>query len=114
MVQHSLVAMLEMVREGVFTLEEVVEKMCHAPARMFNIERRGYVKEGYQADLVLVDPDAPWTVSKDNLRYKCGWSPFEGQRFHARVLRTWVNGHLVFDGERVDTAVRGERLLFAR
>lgn len=114
LVQHSLVAMLEMVREGVFTLEEVVEKMCHAPARMFNIERRGYVKEGYQADLVLVDPDAPWTVAKENLRYKCGWSPFEGQCFHARVLRTWVNGHLAFDGERVDTAVRGERLLFAR
>ena len=114
LVQHSLVALLQLAREGVYTIEPVVEKMCHAPARLFRIERRGFVREGCSADLVLVDPDAPWTVSKDNLLYKCGWSPFEGTRFNARVLRTWVNGQLVYADGKVDTRVRGMRMTFDR
>lgn len=114
LVQHSLVAMLELARQGVFTVTEVVEKLCHAPARLFNIHGRGYVREGHAADLVLVDPEAPWTVERAGLVYKCGWSPFEGQRFHARVLRTWVNGHAAFADGRVRHEVRGERLLFDR
>ncbi|MFT3884113.1 MAG: dihydroorotase [Flavobacteriales bacterium] len=114
LVQHSLVAMLELMHEGVFTLHQVVEKMCHAPARLFAIQRRGFIREGYQADLVLVDLDAPWTVEQAGLEYKCGWSPLEGQRFRARVLRTWVNGNTAYADGRVDRSVRGERLLFDR
>ncbi len=114
LVQHALPAMLELAREGVFTMEQVVEKMCHAPARMFNVADRGYVREGYKADLVLVDLDVPWTVTREGLLSKCGWSPFEGQRFHARVARTWVNGRTVYADGRVDPSVRGERLLFDR
>lgn len=114
LVQHALVAMLELVHEGVYTVEQVVEKMCHAPARLFKVHRRGFVREGHAADLVLVDPQAPWVVTKENLLYKCGWSPFEGTRFRSRVLRTWVNGRSVFADGRVDDAVRGERLIFER
>ncbi len=114
LVQHSLVAMLELARQGVFTVTEVVEKLCHAPARMFNIGERGHVREGHAADVVLVDPGSPWTVERSGLEYKCGWSPFEGQRFHARVLRTWVNGHLAYADGRVRHEVRGERLRFDR
>lgn len=114
LVQHALVAMLELVHEGVFTLEQVVEKMCHAPARMFAVKDRGYVREGYKADLVLMDMDAPWTVDRSNILSKCGWSPFEGYRFRARVLNTWVNGRMVYADGRVDRSARGERLLFNR
>jgi dihydroorotase len=114
LIQHSLVAMLELVREGVFTLELAVEKLSHAPARLFKVDRRGFVREGYHADLVLVDPHAPWTVSEEQLLSKCGWSPFTGQRFHARVLNTWVNGHMVYADGLVDRDVRGERLMFDR
>ena len=114
LVQHALVAMLELMHEGLYTIEQVVEKMCHAPSRLFNVNGRGYVREGAFADMVLVDPDAPWTVSKENILYKCGWSPFEGTRFRSRVLRTWVNGQLVFADGRVDTGVRGKRLTFDR
>ncbi|MCB0766763.1 MAG: dihydroorotase [Flavobacteriales bacterium] len=114
LVQHSLVAMLELERQGVFTLAQVVEKMCHAPARLFHIAKRGFIREGYHADLVLVDREAPWTVDRSNVLSKCGWSPFEGQRFQARVVRTWVNGHTVFSDGRVHHDVRGERLRFER
>jgi len=114
LVQHALPAMLELARAGVLTLEQVVEKMCHAPARMFEIAERGFVREGFKADLTLIDLNAPWVVSREGLESKCGWSPFEGQRFHARVIRTWVNGRSVFADVRVDRAVRGERLLFNR
>jgi dihydroorotase len=106
--------MLELQQQGVFTLEQVVEKLCHAPARMFQMARRGYIREGFKADMVLVDRNAPWTVDKSNLLYKCDWSPFEGQRFGAKVVRTWVNGNCVFADDVVDTSVRGERLLFDR
>ncbi|MFN3874969.1 MAG: amidohydrolase family protein [Flavobacteriales bacterium] len=114
LLQHALPALLELVRAGVFTLEQIVEKYCHAPARLFNVIDRGHVREGCKADLVLVDSHAPWTVGREGLFSKCGWSPFEGQRFHARVLRTWVNGRLAYAEGRVDHAVRGERLLFDR
>lgn len=114
LIQHSLLAMLELERQGVFSLEQVVEKLCHAPARLFNIDRRGYIREGYHADLVLVDRQAPWTVERTNLLYKCGWSPFEGQCFNARVVRTWVNGRTAFAMGRVDRSIRGERLRFDR
>ncbi len=114
LIQHSLVAMLELVKQGVLPIERMVEKMCHAPARLFNIEKRGYIREGFHADLVLVDRDRPWTVSKENILYKCGWSPFEGQRFSSQVLNTWVNGAMVYANGRVDHTVRGKRLMFDR
>lgn len=114
LIQHSLVAMLELMHEGVFSLEQVVEKMCHAPARLFAINKRGYIREGYYADLVLVDLEAPWTVTKENLLYKCGWSPFEGQQFRSSVLNTWVNGKMVFANGIVDRTIRGDRLTFDR
>ena len=114
LVQHSLVAMLELVEQGVLPIERMVEKMCHAPARLFNIGKRGYIQEGFHADLVLVDRNHPWTVSKENILYKCGWSPFEGQRFTSRVANTWVNGELVYADGRVDHSIRGQRLLFDR
>ena len=114
LIQHSLVAMLELEAQGVFTLAQVVEKLCHAPARLFNVDRRGYIREGYHADLVLVDRTTPWVVDRSNLLYKCGWSPFEGQRFGSRVVRTWVNGRAVFADGAVDRSVRGQRLRFDR
>lgn len=112
LVQHSLPAMMELVSRGNFTLEKVVEKMCHAPADLFRIEKRGYIREGYYADLVLVDPRRQWTVRHDNILYKCGWSPFEGVDFQSSVLKTWVNGNLVYDDGAFDESVRGQRLLF--
>ncbi|MGC8864855.1 MAG: dihydroorotase [Bacteroidales bacterium] len=112
MVQHSLVAMLEMSRQGRISLEKVVEKMCHAPARLFRIDRRGYIREGYFADLVLVNPAAPWTVSRENILYKCGWSPLDGVAFSHRVTHTWVNGHLVWNNGRLDDSRLGMRLNF--
>jgi len=112
MVQHSLVAMLQMTKQGIFTLEKVVEKMCHATAELFRIEDRGFIRPGYYADLVLIDLNRPWTVSPDNILYKCGWSPFEGTKFDASVLQTWVNGKLVYDNGEFNESVRGQRLLF--
>lgn len=114
LIQHSLVAMLELASQGVFTLAQVVEKLCHAPARLFQVDRRGYIREGHHADLVLVDRTAPWVVDRSNLLYKCGWSPFEGQRFGSKVVRTWVNGRVVFADGVVDRSVRGQRLRFDR
>lgn len=114
LVQHALPALLELVHEGVFTLERVVEKWSHSPARLFQVKDRGFVREGCHADLVLVDPNAPWTVTRDDLLYKCGWSPFEGTTFRSRVMNTWVNGHMAYADGRVDTAVRGMRTLFER
>ena len=110
MVQHSLVAMLEMACRGVFTNEKVVEKMAHHPAELFRIDRRGFIRRGYYADLVLIDPQNTWTVSKENILYKCGWSPFEGQTFHRAVWKTFVNGQLVFsDGKVVENEERKEK-----
>ena len=112
LVQHSLVAMMQLVRQGVFTMEKMVDKMCHAPAELYRIEQRGFIRPGYYADLVLVDPNRRWTVNADNILYKCGWSPFEGTTFDASVLQTWVNGNLVYDNGQFDENVRGKRLLF--
>jgi dihydroorotase len=113
LVQHSLVAMLELAARGVFTVEKVVEKMSHLPADLFRIDRRGYIRPGYYADLVLVDPDDPWTVDAQNILYKCGWSPFEGQTFRHRVWKTFVNGQLVYDDGRIDESVLGMEAAFS-
>lgn len=114
MIQFSLVAVMELVREGVLSLEQLVQKMCHAPAELYNIERRGYIRPGYQADLVLVNPDYERTVTADCVLSKCGWSPMEGQQFHARVEKTFVNGTLVYNGDKVDENHRGQELRFKR
>ncbi|MFA9391033.1 MAG: dihydroorotase [Prolixibacteraceae bacterium] len=114
LVQHALVAMLEMANQGIFTYEKVVEKMCHTPAQLFNIANRGYIREGYKADIVLVNPNKTWTVSPENVYYKCGWSPFDGQQFMHQVTHTLVNGHLVFENGKFDESKKGERLLFNR
>lgn len=114
LVQHSLIAMLEMARQGIFTYEKVVEKMCHAPAILFRVNKRGFIREGYHADITLVDPAAEWIVSKENILYKCGWSPFEGTSFSHKVTHTFVNGNLVYDNGIVNEDIRGERLTFDR
>ena len=114
MVQFSLVCMLQLVNEGVFTIEKVVEKMCHAPARLFQISERGFIREGYYADLVLIRPDMPWIVNHDLVLSKCGWSPLEGTPFDWRVERTFINGHTVYDGHTVDESYRGQELIFSR
>jgi len=110
MVQHALVAMLELCKKGVFTEELVVEKMAHAPAKLFGIKDRGFIREGYYADLVLVNPNQPWTVDKENILYKCGWSPMERTTFSHRVEKTFVNGRLVYDGGVFDEDFRGKEL----
>lgn len=112
LIQHSLVAMLEMAQKGYFTPEKVVEKMCHAPADLYRVDKRGYIREGYFADLVLVDPNDPWLVQPENLLYFCGWSPFEGTSFKHKVLTTWINGHKVFNAGFIDENYRGKRLIF--
>jgi dihydroorotase len=110
LVQHALVAMLEFYREGKVSLELLAEKMCHNPAKLYSIDRRGYVRPGYYADLTLVDLEEPWTVSKENILYKCGWSPLEGTTFHSKVTHTWVNGHPVYQEGVFDESKRGQRL----
>jgi dihydroorotase len=112
LVQHSLVAMLEMAKKGFISLEKVVEKMCHAPARLFRINKRGYIREGYFADLVLIDPNKNWMVSHKNILYKCGWSPFEGMEFSNKVVSTFVNGNMVFSNENVINSAKGKRITF--
>lgn len=113
LVQHALPAVLEMYHHGKLTLEQVAEKMAHNPALCFNIKKRGFIREGYWADIVLADLNSPWTVEKQNIRYKCGWSPFEGQRFRSSITHTFVSGNLVYSaGELVDD-VMGRRLAFA-
>lgn len=112
LVQHSLVAMLEKVQRGDISLELVIEKMCHAPARIFKVDRRGFIRKGYHADLVLVDPKSPWTVSKDNILYKCGWSPFEGLTFNSKITHTFVGGHLAYAHGQFDESRKGTRLMF--
>jgi dihydroorotase len=114
LLQHSLVVMLEMVSQGIFTYEKVVEKMCHLPALLFNVKGRGYIREGYKADLVLIDPVQEWKVEKNNILYKCGWSPFEGQVFKHNITHTFVNGNLVYENGNFNENHQGERLLFLR
>ena len=114
LVQHALVAMLEFYHQGKVSLEWIVEKMCHAPATCFQVKERGFIREGYYADLVVVDLDKPWLVEKDNILYHCGWSPFEGETFKSSVIKTFVNGNLVYDGGIFDEQHRGMRLEFDR
>jgi len=114
LVQHSLVAMLETSKKGLITVEKVIEKMCHAPADLFRIDRRGYIREGYYADLVLVDPAQSWVVSSKNILYKCGWSPFDGMEFSHKVTHTFVNGELVFTNGNIVSGKQGKRLEFNR
>ncbi|MGC6470588.1 MAG: dihydroorotase [Flavobacteriales bacterium] len=114
LVQHALVAMLEFYHQGKIALEKIVEKMCHAPAICFQLSNRGFIREGYAADLVLVDLNKPWQVEKKNILYKCGWSPFEGTTFKSKVTHTWVNGHLVYKEGEFDESKKGARLLFDR
>lgn len=112
MVQHALTVMLELCKQGVFTPELVVQKMAHNPAELFHLKDRGYIREGYYADLVLVDPNQTWTVSKKNLLYKCEWSPLEGTTFHHQVLKTFVNGSLVYNEGQLDDHFRGMELCY--
>lgn len=114
LVQHSLLLMLQYVQEGRISIEKVVEKMAHAPAQCFEIAERGYIREGYYADLVLVDMKTTTPVVKDQLFYKCGWSPFEGHTFPAAITHTLVNGRVVYENGRIDDHVKGARLLFDR
>lgn len=114
LVQHALLAMLEKAKEGVISYEKVIEKMAHAPAKMFEVDRRGFIKEGYYADLVVVDPNQSSLVTKDSLFYKCGWSPFEGIAFSHTIEKTFVNGNLVFDGGIILENGIGRRLAFNR
>lgn len=114
LVQHALPAMMERVHDGVWDIQTMVEKMCHNPAILFRMEDRGYIREGYNADLVLLEPNRPWKVSKDNILYKCQWSPFEGTVFKSKVTHTFVNGHLAFKEGNFDDSQLGERLLFNR
>jgi dihydroorotase len=110
LVQHALVAMLEFVRQGKVSPELLAEKMCHNPAKLYSISKRGFIREGYFADLTLVDMDKPWTVAKDNILYKCGWSPLEGTTFHSQVTHTWVNGHLAYRDGKFDESQKGMKL----
>jgi len=113
LVQHSLVTMLEFAHKGKISVEKVVEKMCHAPADVFQVEKRGYIRKGYFADLVLLSEEE-WTVNKENILYKCAWSPFEGDRYHYKVDQTFVNGQLVYNQGQIDETIRGQRLTFNR
>lgn len=114
LVQHSLLLMLQYVKQGKISIEKVVEKMSHTPAICFQIAERGYIREGYWADLVLVDMNNPYTVTKDNILYKCGWSPFEGHSFPATVKYTLVSGQIAYENGTINDSVRGQRLRFDR
>lgn len=112
MIQFSLVSMLELVDNGIFTIEKIVEKMCHAPAQIYQIQNRGYIRTGFQADLVLVRPYTEWTVTTDCIRSKCKWSPLERHTFRWKVEKTFANGHLLYSDGQVDGNYRGQELRF--
>ena len=114
LVQHAVVAMFEAHHQGKISVEKIVEKMCHNPAKIFKIEKRGFIKEGYYADIAIVNAYLPWNVKKENILYKCGWSPFEGYNFKSRVTHTFVNGKLVYHNGKVKETKVGQRLLFER
>ncbi|MBF00190.1 dihydroorotase [Flavobacterium coralii] len=114
LVQHAVVAMFEAYHQGKISIEKIVEKMAHNPAKLFKIEKRGFIREGYYADLAIVNPGLPWNVKKENILYKCGWSPFEGTNFKSRITHTFVNGQLVYNNFKVKDLRCGERLLFDR
>jgi len=112
MVQHSLPVMLEFYLDGLISIEKLVEKMCHNPAQLFQIEKRGYIKKGHFADLVIIDTNSPWTVNKDNLLYKCNWSPLEGQKFRSKVINTFVNGSIVYANSGICGEKAGREVSF--
>jgi dihydroorotase len=112
MIQFSLVTMLELVDQGVLTIERLVQLMCHQPAMLFDVSQRGFLRPGYKADITIVRPHSPWTVSADNILSKCGWSPMEGQTLAWHVERTWVNGQMVWNGQTVNRNVRGQAVSF--
>jgi dihydroorotase len=114
LVQHALVVMMEAYIKGKISVEKIVEKMCHNPAKLFKIENRGFIKEGYFADIVIVNPHMPWNVKKENILSKCGWSPFEGINFKSRISHTFVNGKLVYANGKVKDVIAGQRLTFNR
>lgn len=114
LVQHAVVALFEAYHQGKISVEKIVQKMCHNPAIIFKIEKRGFIKEGYYADLAIVNPSKPWSVSKDNILYQCGWSPFEGTNFKSRISHTFVNGQLVYENAKVKELKAAQRLLFDR
>jgi len=114
LVQHAVVAMFEAHHQGKISIEKIVDKMCHNPAKIFKIEKRGFIKEGFYADLVIVNAGLPWTVKKENILAKCGWSPFEGYTFKSRITHTFVNGELVYQNFKVKDIPVGKRLLFDR
>lgn len=114
LVQHALPAMLEKYHDGTISLEKMVEKMCHNPSKLFDIEKRGFIREGYFADLVIVDLNDPWKADANNNHYKCGWSPFDGYSFTSRILQTFVNGHLAYDNGNFSPERRAQRLTFDR
>jgi dihydroorotase len=114
LVQHAIIALLEKVKEGVIPIEKAVEKMSHNPAKLFQIEKRGFIKEGYFADIVLIDMNKPQTVSKDNILYKCGWSPFEGTTFSSTITHTFVNGNLIYNNGVFNDEIKGKRITFDR
>jgi len=111
-IQHSLVAMLDLFHNNKISLEKIVEKMCHAPAEIFSIKNRGFIREGYEADLVMIDLAKPWTVTKDNILSKCGWSPFEGHTFKSTITHTFVNGNLIYNNGIFNEEIKGKRLIF--
>ena len=114
LVQHALPALLQKYKEGVISLEKIAQKMCHNPAILFEIEKRGFVKEGYFADLVVVNTNDAWKVTKENIAYKCGWSPFEEQTFNSKITHTFVNGHLAYENGKFSDKRNGKRLTFNR
>ncbi|MFC4723165.1 dihydroorotase [Geojedonia litorea] len=114
LVQHALVAMMEGFHKDKISMEKLVEKMCHNPAILFQVEKRGFIRKGYYADLVIVNPNNPWSVNKDNILYKCGWSPFEGTTFKSRITHTFVNGALVYNNFKIKEIKAAKRLTFDR
>jgi len=114
LVQHSLVAMLEFYHQKKISLEKIIEKMCHSPAVCYKIKNRGFIREGYHADIALVDINDPWKVDKENILYKCGWSPFENFTFKSKVKKTFVNGRLIYDQGIFNEDLKGQRLVFER
>ncbi|MBS3737553.1 dihydroorotase [Mesohalobacter halotolerans] len=114
LVQHALPALLEFYHQGKIRIEDIVQKFCHNPALLFDVDKRGFIREGYKADLVLLNTKKPWTISKDNLLYKCGWSPFEGTSFQSQIEKTFVNGELIYDNFKFNDIKNAERLEFDR
>jgi dihydroorotase len=112
MVQHALNCMLEFYKDGLISIEKIVDKMCHSPATLYKMTKRGFIREGFYADLTLVDLNNKWSVSKDNILYKCNWSPLEGTLFQTKIEKTFVNGHLAFDNGTFHDHVKGKEIEF--